>query len=82
VSKVEANFLILRPSPMLAPIPGTPILQLRECSCRWPLGGLREPAARFCGGRKIAGGSPYCAEHTDRALATAERRPLQVGARV
>ena len=63
--------------------PGTPILKLRASSCRWPLGDMREPAARFCGEPKIAGSSPYCAEHTKRAFAgSAKPRPPSPGARV
>ena len=64
-------------------IPGTPILQLRAYSCRWPLGDLRQPAARFCGERKIAGSSPYCAEHTKLAFVPGGKaRPIRVAERV
>jgi hypothetical protein len=53
-----------RPGP---PLPGLRLSELRERSCRWPLGAFSDPPVRFCGAA-TAGTSPYCSEHTERAF--------------
>jgi GcrA cell cycle regulator len=48
---------------------GIPLLELRECHCRWPLDGdpRRADFGGFCG-RPKADGLPYCDGHSRRAF--------------
>lgn len=39
------------------------ILELRESTCRWPIGDPAQADFRFCGVKKVAGQGPYCATH-------------------
>ncbi|WP_034991493.1 GcrA family cell cycle regulator [Beijerinckia mobilis] len=40
------------------------ILELRESTCRWPIGDPTQPEFRFCGAYKMPGSGPYCAHHS------------------
>ncbi|MCL2385341.1 MAG: GcrA cell cycle regulator [Alphaproteobacteria bacterium] len=39
------------------------ILELRESTCRWPIGDPAQADFRFCGVKKVASQGPYCATH-------------------
>ncbi len=43
------------------------ILDLVECSCRWPIGDPQEADFHFCGRQKVMG-LPYCETHARRAF--------------
>ena len=56
---------------------GLTIMELREGTCRWPLGDPTTPEFRYCGGGAVPG-LPYCAQHAQIAyLPAAERRRLR-----
>ena len=56
---------------------GLTIMELREGTCRWPLGDPTTPEFRYCGGGAVPG-LPYCAHHAQIAyLPTAERKRLR-----
>ncbi|ACB97219.1 GcrA family cell cycle regulator [Beijerinckia indica] len=40
------------------------ILELRESTCRWPIGDPTQPDFRFCGAHKAPGTGPYCTYHS------------------
>ena len=67
-----------RPGP---PLPGLRLSDLRERSCRWPLGAFTDPPLRFCGDT-TAGTSPYCSDHTKRAFSGVKSRPPPLPHRV
>lgn len=48
---------------------GVSLLELTNCTCRWPKGTPGEPDFTFCGhpSADLSEGRPYCAEHTRRA---------------
>ena len=51
------------------------IMDLRESSCRWPMGDPTNSEFRFCGARTGAGSGPYCVAHSRLAFQpTQERR--------
>lgn len=50
------------------------LMELRECSCRWPLGHPGSPDFRFCGADKGGNLGPYCRRHT--RIATG--KPLKI----
>lgn len=55
-----------------------PIMQLKESSCRWPIGDPMAAGFRFCC-RQKAGPLPYCSEHAQMSYLPAEsrtRRPM------
>ena len=53
------------------------IMELRDSTCRWPLGDPSKPDFAFCGGRAVAG-LPYCGHHCRIAYQpAAERRRLR-----
>lgn len=53
------------------------IMELRDSTCRWPLGDPSKPDFAFCGGRAVAG-LPYCSHHCRIAYQpAAERRRLR-----
>ena len=53
------------------------IMELRESTCRWPLGDPSKPDFSFCGGRAVTG-LPYCGHHCRIAYQpAAERRRLR-----
>jgi GcrA cell cycle regulator len=52
-------------------------MELREGTCRWPLGDPTTPEFRYCGGGAVLG-LPYCAHHAQIAyLPAAERKRLR-----
>ena len=56
---------------------GLTIMELREGTCRWPLGDPTTPEFRYCGGGAVLG-LPYCAHHAQIAyLPAAERKRLR-----
>jgi GcrA cell cycle regulator len=44
------------------------IMELRESSCRWPMGDPSQAEFRFCGARTGIGAGPYCAAHARLAF--------------
>lgn len=50
------------------------LMELRECSCRWPMGHPGTPEFRFCGTDKGGNLGPYCGRHT--RIATG--KPLKI----
>lgn len=58
------------------------LIELRDDTCRWPIGDVGEPGFFFCGGQPVAG-FPYCAHHCGIAYRDAaderprERRPTR-----
>jgi GcrA cell cycle regulator len=50
-----------------------PIMQLKERSCRWPLGDPQLPGFRFCCKEK-SGTLPYCSEHAQISYLAPENR--------
>jgi GcrA cell cycle regulator len=44
------------------------IMDLRESSCRWPMGDPSQAEFRFCGARTAIGAGPYCAVHARLAF--------------
>jgi len=60
-----------QPAPQSGPVVG--LLELKEHSCRWPIGEPDQPGFGFCGCRK-AEGSPYCEHHSAKAFKPTARR--------
>lgn len=56
--------------PMCEPIT---IMELRESTCRWPLGDPATPEFRYCGGQSPIG-TPYCTYHSRVAYQPAQDR--------
>ncbi len=55
------------------------LMELRESTCRWPIGDPTTPEFRFCGGPSPVGGGPYCAYHARVAYQPSqERRRIRV----
>lgn len=52
---------------------GHPIMQLKESSCRWPIGDPMAAGFRFCC-RQKAGPLPYCSEHAQMSYLPSESR--------
>ena len=52
---------------------GHPIMQLKENSCRWPIGDPMAAGFRFCC-RQKAGPLPYCSEHAQMSYLPSESR--------
>ena len=50
------------------------IMDLRESSCRWPMGDPTNIEFRFCGARTSGGSGPYCASHSRLAFQPAPER--------
>src|SRR6185437_9857685 len=49
-------------------VPPIGLMELREDTCHWPLGGMMdEPPFQYCGKRTFAKG-PYCRTHARRAI--------------
>jgi GcrA cell cycle regulator len=69
-----------RQEPLSQPLPAEPVhsgalvalVELRESSCRWPVGDPAQPGFGFCGCPRREGG-PYCDSHRARAFS-----PLQL----
>lgn len=57
------------------------IMDLRESSCRWPMGDPTSAEFRFCGARTGLGGGPYCAAHSAMAFQPAPERRRDRGER-
>jgi GcrA cell cycle regulator len=53
------------------------IMDLRESSCRWPLGDPTKSDFRYCGSRSD-GGTPYCTYHGKMAYQSAPDRNRQL----
>ena len=59
---------------------GTPLIDLTERMCKWPIGDPREADFTFCG-RGIRVGTPYCPDHAAMAYQTSSRgRPAAAAA--
>ena len=55
------------------------IMDLRETSCRWPMGDPSQAEFRFCGAKTGIGAGPYCATHARLAFQpTQDRRRERV----
>ena len=55
------------------------LMELRESTCRWPMGDPTTPEFRFCGGPSPVGGGPYCDFHARVAYQPSqERRRIRV----
>ncbi len=55
------------------------IMDLRETSCRWPMGDPSQAEFRFCGAKTGIGVGPYCAAHARLAFQpTQDRRRERV----
>jgi GcrA cell cycle regulator len=52
----------------LPPTERVTIMDLRETSCRWPMGDPSHAEFRFCGARTGIGDGPYCAAHARLAF--------------
>lgn len=50
------------------------IMDLRESSCRWPMGDPTNAEFRFCGARTGLAGGPYCLAHSRVAFQPAPER--------
>ena len=50
------------------------IMDLRESSCRWPMGDPTHAEFRFCGARNGVGSTPYCLAHSRMAFQPAPER--------
>ena len=79
MDSVPADFLSDAPQEQDEPEAETPIrkhptlFQLRSGQCRFPVGGLKEPAQFFCGQPALAP-RPYCRECCERAYVVAKKR--------
>jgi GcrA cell cycle regulator len=78
VARPPANLLRpapVAPAPRLRPEPAEcrriTLMELRETTCRWPLGDPRSAEFRYCGARSVPA-APYCPHHS--ALAYELRR--------
>lgn len=72
---VPARRPALRPVPDAEPETGPVVglLELKEHSCRWPIGDPDQPGFGFCGCRKADDG-PYCERHAAQAFQPVARR--------
>ncbi len=63
------------PEPAAEPEPfaGHPVMQLKERSCRWPIGDPQKPGFRFCCAERL-GSFPYCAEHAEISYMPSDRQ--------
>ena len=50
------------------------IMELRESTCRWPLGDPAVPDFRYCGGDAPIGAGPYCRFHSRIAYQPTQNR--------
>lgn len=55
------------------------LMELRESTCRWPLGDPTTPDFRFCGANSNAGEGPYCRHHSNIAYQPQIERRRQAG---
>ena len=83
-AEVEPVVVPLRPA---APAPIAPVVEvalpttervtimdLRETSCRWPMGDPSQAEFRFCGAKTGVGAGPYCATHARLAFQPTQDR--------
>jgi len=65
----------LRPVEQIEPEAGPVVglLDLKENSCRWPIGDPDQPGFGFCGCQKAENG-PYCERHAAQAFQPVQRR--------
>lgn len=68
------------PDPEPETVSGHPVMQLKERSCRWPIGDPQKPDFRFCCAERL-GSYPYCAEHAEISYLAPERQTRRVPAR-
>lgn len=69
----EVEELPRKPEKEILPLNGgTPLIDLTERMCKWPIGDPREPDFTFCG-RGIRVGTPYCPDHAAMAYQTSSR---------
>lgn len=61
-------------------IAGHPVMQLKERSCRWPIGDPQRPGFRFCCAERL-GSFPYCAEHAEISYMPSDRQARRTTAR-
>ena len=67
--------LVGRPLDVAIPISErVTIMELRESSCRWPMGDPSQAEFRFCGARTGVGAGPYCATHARLAFQPTQDR--------
>ncbi|MBV1707362.1 MAG: GcrA cell cycle regulator [Hyphomicrobiales bacterium] len=57
------------------------IMELRETTCRWPLGDPMTADFSYCGAKSPFGGGPYCAAHARIAYQPAQERRRERSAR-
>jgi GcrA cell cycle regulator len=62
---------VTQPEAEAGPVVG--LLDLKEDSCRWPIGDPDQPGFGFCGCKKAEHG-PYCEHHAAKAFQPAARR--------
>ncbi|MCW6511043.1 GcrA family cell cycle regulator [Lichenifustis flavocetrariae] len=84
VEEVEATVVPLRnvPTPIqdavgelaIPPSERVTIMELRETSCRWPMGDPSHAEFRFCGAKTAIGSGPYCATHARLAFQPTQDR--------
>ncbi|MBS4018741.1 MAG: hypothetical protein KGZ68_10940, partial [Dechloromonas sp.] len=60
---VQAPVLIVDDEAVIPISARVTLMDLRESSCRWPMGDPQSDEFRFCGGKAVIGGGPYCAYH-------------------
>lgn len=53
------------------------IMELRESTCRWPLGDPTASEFRYCGGEAVIGQGPYCRFHARIAYQPAQSRRIR-----
>ena len=70
------------PEPAVEPdaLAGHPVMQLKERSCRWPIGDPQKPDFRFCCAERL-GSFPYCAEHAEISYMAPDRQSRRAPAR-
>lgn len=71
-------------SPIIAPVfepyvegKGIKLVELKESTCRWPLGDPKDENFRFCGCKTVEG-LPYCDHHVRIAYQASSRGKLKV----
>ena len=73
---------VMAPTPVtireeLIPIKGIQLTELRESTCRWPVGDPKQEDFKFCG-CNASPGMTYCEHHTRLAYQTSTRGRLKV----
>ncbi len=65
----------------LPPTERVTIMELRESSCRWPMGDPSNSEFRFCGAKTGVGSGPYCPAHARLAFQPTQDRRRDRGDR-